>query len=386
MNSWPRLGRVWLLVPAVLVTAWCTEGVLAQGMRLPSSGVSASRPRNVTNRLNRVGFQSGVGLATSRSPTTVARATGNPLAGMSGGYAQGAAYSASAGASFGPSASAGFARRQTGTRSYGGGGLGAAASRRRAPRGLFDIRQLPMSRYLISNEISDLPFSRGAAVLGSQDITVPDAGAAGGVSGVLPAWPSGGEPALTEEMSLGQVLHRRIAWRQELLINKARAEFQEGNYQRAFGQFLLADRIEGAAEKDPKRLVVLSSIAAGNYSRGALELAKLLGEDLALFTDRHYGIDWLYSDPALFREQLEGLRWVCARNDGDREPWLLYAYALWQVGDSKEAMSAARAVMETEPKPAPPLPALTQRLMAGISGRPALSSEEDHPLWQVIGP
>ncbi|UCG32594.1 MAG: hypothetical protein JSU68_13130 [Phycisphaerales bacterium] len=235
-----------------------------------------------------------------------------------------------------------------------------------------------MSQYLVATDVTDLPFSREAALRGSADVT-----AVGGQENQGKAYLANmfaeNLDAPDEDLSLDEALHRRIAWRREMLINKARAEFQEENYQRAFSQFVLADRVEGATDKNPKRLVVLSSIAAGNYSRGALELALLMAEDPGLFADPYYGVDFLYTDPALFERHVDKLANVRSRNVGELTPWLLYAYALWLTGDTREATRTAEFLIENVSEPS--LVAASESLVAGIRGEQMQDSQVETPPW-----
>ncbi|MCZ6684282.1 MAG: hypothetical protein O7B26_13960 [Planctomycetota bacterium] len=168
-----------------------------------------------------------------------------------------------------------------------------------------------------------------------------------------------GDVAIDEsnQRSLSDALNDRIALRRETLIHKGRAEFQAGNYQRAFGQFVLASSIADGATKDPRRLVLLSSIAAGNYSRGAKAFAALLEEDAGLFVDDYYGVEWLYpesieiGDGTLTREQLferhvYQLRAFRSRAYGDASPIVIYPYVLWVKGKRHNARLAAQDIID----------------------------------------
>ena len=376
-----------MLLSAVLAAVWGSDRLLAQGVFAPSSGSSlyANRPTRTTNTQNRVGFQNvGQGRGGySRPATNVARPMANPMGGFSASSVRPGSYPASAGRRPLPGTGAAFAGRPRGTRRVVFGDLGAMAAARRPPRGQLDVSRLPMSRYWGGSEANDLPFTAAAVREFSQDVTVVDGGRG---TGLVPGWPaalSAEEADPSQATPLDEVLQRRIVWRQGLLVSKGRAEFQEGNWQRAFSQFVLADRIEGDGEKNPKRLVVLSSIATGNFSLGSLELTRLLAEDATLFTEPYYGVDWLYTDPGQFRGQLEELKDIHAREGGNPAPRLLYAYALWLAGESREAVRVAQAVIDDEPNPA--LAMSARQLLEGITGQPMAGSEQGDPAWRLIG-
>ena len=266
----------------------------------------------------------------------------------------------------------------TATQFLRGFSLDQLALKQPRPRGQFDVDKVPMSPYLVAADVADLPYSREAVLRGSADVTaVGDATTQGG--GYLADMFAADAGSADGDMSLDQALYRRIAWRREMLITKARAEFQEENYQRAFSQFVLADRIDGSTEKNPKRLVVLSSIAAGNYAQGALELALLMREDPGLFTDSYYGVNFLYADPGLFQTHVDALATVRDRNDGELTPLLLYSYALWLTGDKREAALTGEFIIKNASDPS--LVAAGESLLSGIRGEQMQDSLMETPPW-----
>jgi tetratricopeptide (TPR) repeat protein len=223
-----------------------------------------------------------------------------------------------------------------------------------------------------------LPFSASVA-LASRDNFLPTDGGTGAAAPnqELPS----PEATATGGESLEEILQQRMTWRQELLIDKGIAEFAAGNYQSAFSQFVLADSIAGASDKNPQRLIVLCSIAAGNYSQGALALTKLLDEDPTLFTDPSFGVDRLYEDRGLFKVHVLKLRADREHDDGDAMPWLLLVYALWLDGNPQEAAEIGQKLMENTTDPI--LTRITKRLVAGVSGRPIDNARDVKPVWPV---
>ena len=372
----------WLTAAAVLLAALGVDGALGQTFATGAGGPRRSRPADQTNTLNRVGFQTGLrsgggaSRAVSRSgyrprfqasggsPLTASSTITNPLA-----------YSTTA---YGMGNRSTLVHSPTGTQRLRGFSLDEVAMRQRRPRGELDVGKVPMSPYLVATDVDELPYSREAALRGSADVTAVGGATTQGGAYLVDMFAASPDSP-DEEMSLDQALYRRIAWRREMLITKARAEFQEENYQRAFSQFVLADRIDGTTEKNPKRLVVLSSIAAGNYAQGALELALLIKEDPGLFTDPYYGVDYLYTDPALFQNHVDVLATVRNRNDGELTPWLLYAYALWLTGDTREATLTGEFIVKNAAEPS--LVAAGESLLAGIRGEQMQDSQVETPPW-----
>lgn len=384
MESRPGYRVVWLTAAAILASGWGVTAALGQSFSTGVNGPRRSRPQDQTNTLNRLGFQRGIG-SRQAPPRPVSRSGYRPGYQAAGGGALGGygltnplspqAYSTTP---YGMRSRSTLVHGQTGTQRLRGFSLDVLALNQRRPRGQFQIGEVPMSQYLVATDVADLPFSREAAIRGSADITAVGGGTAQDRGYLADMFVEDPDSA-GEDLSLDEALYRRISWRREMLINKARAEFGEQNYQRAFSQFVLADRIEGPAEKNPKRLVVLSSIAAGNYSRGALELALLMGEDPELFTDPYYGVDFLYSDPGTFVRHVDILAGVKDRNDGEMTPWLLYAYALWLLGETREANLAAEFIIHNVSEPS--LVAAGESLLAGIRGEQMQGSQVETPPW-----
>jgi len=253
------------------------------------------------------------------------------------------------------------------------------------------------SRHAAPDRIDSLPYSAGAVFSSRNDFVASDGGFRSQDPGtnLQATMRSDGDVATGEihQMSVGDVLDARIAQRRETLIHKGQAEFQVGNYQRAFGQFVLASSIADGAAKDPRRLVLLSSIATGNYARGAKAFAALLEEDPELFVDDYYGIEWLYPESIeigehtmtgeqLFERHVYQLRAFRSRAYGDASPVVIYPYVLWVKGKHLEAKLAAQDIVD---KAAHSVVAdVARRILARMNQQEAEPDSNSSSVWTEL--
>lgn len=266
--------------------------------------------------------------------------------------------------------------------------------RRQPGRGRSPVLDTLFSRHSMANQIDELPFSASAALAWRHDFVAssasePSNGGWESRNDVLEPVPSTDAKAL----SAGDLIQQRLALRRHGLVFKGRAEFGAGNYQRAFGQFIMAASIDVDTEPDPQRLVLLTSIAAGNYARGATILSRLLEEDPGPFVNDGYGIEWLYpesneidgveiSGRDLFTRHMNQLRAFRARAFGDASPLVLYPYALWLMGDERTARQAIRDVIEKAPQPEVAL--VAQRMLDHLDQRSSPSKTDWSEVWSDL--
>lgn len=388
---------------AVIAAAGIGTGVArdAQGQSYnPSEGgaLTSSRPSsNSLNRLNRVGF-SNIGSTQSNalSASLVSRRGMSRSADLiRGGFAQGTPVSANLGLSRLPStkpaASGSWIQRIPGTRSV---RTDFRRSRNLPWRVRSPVLDTLFSRHSVANQIDELPFSASAALAWRQDFvasSVSEGSNSDREAGNDMLAPAPGTDA--KELSAGDLLNQRLSLRRHGLVFKGRAEFRAGNYQRAFGQFVMAASIGVETEPDPQRLVLLTSIAAGNYARGANVLSRLLEEGPGPFVSDGYGIDWLYpesieidgveiSGRELFERHMSQLRAFRARSSGDASPLVLYPYALWLMGEERAARQATRDVIDKAPQREVAL--VAQRMLDRLEQRPSPSKTDWSEVWSDL--